>query len=346
MTLCDLCEHHKPASAFFCITHRVCRFCSWDFEEEIQECPSCVKRTLFGDSPEPAPPLLLPESAPPAPEIVNLVSPTPEPAPEPRMDATITSNPVPAPVPASQLQKGAAQCLGHKVDYNCHGCFTRYTRMSLAPGMIPRCSSNTCPLIRGRKRVLSQNSDCAAGFCTQSSTCIWRIKVGQKTAPTKPEPFSAPPRTPKPIEPAPKRPKKSAVSLETLPEKLREEEEQRRRYNCKRQAKYRNRLRQKKRAPSIPAEPCATTPESVQATPEPAGYQEYQESLLAKAQRIVDDMSTDSEMNIEPLCPYCGHQGHQEPECPAKASRIEATTNLYLAASTQNPVKTSALIKL
>ena len=61
-------------------------------------------------------------------------------------------------------------------------------------------------------------------------------------------------------------------------------------------------------------------------------------------------MSTDSdsgsEMCLEPLCPYCGHQGHQEPECPAKASRIEATANLYLAASTQNPVKTSALIKL
>ena len=57
-------------------------------------------------------------------------------------------------------------------------------------------------------------------------------------------------------------------------------------------------------------------------------------------------MSTDSEMDIEPLCLYCGHQGHQEPECPAKASLIEATTNLYLAASTQNPVKTSALIKL
>ena len=98
---------------------------------------------------------------------------------------------------------------------------------------------------------------------------------------------------------------------------------------------------------SIPAESYDSTPEQ---TPEPAGYQGYQESLLAKAQQIVDDMSTDSdsgsEMCLEPLCPYCGHQGHQEPECPTKASRIEATTNLYLAASTQNPVKTSALIKL
>ena len=66
-------------------------------------------------------------------------------------------------------------------------------------GMIPRCSSSTCPLIRGRKRVVSQNSDCAAGFCTQSSTCIWRIKVGQKTVPTMPVATPAPPRTPEPI---------------------------------------------------------------------------------------------------------------------------------------------------
>ena len=154
MTLCDLCDHHKPASAFFCMTHRVCRFCSHDFEEEIQECPSCIKRTLFGDSPEPAPPLLLPE-----PEIMSLVSPTPEPASKTRIDATITRTPVPTPprktVPASGRQEGAAQRLGPKVDYNCHGCFTRYTRMPLATGQIPCCS--TCPQIRGRQRVLSSD---------------------------------------------------------------------------------------------------------------------------------------------------------------------------------------------
>ena len=139
------------------------------------------------------------------------------------------------------------------------------------------------------------------------------------------------------------------------PAKLLVKEEQRRPRNRTRQAKYRrNRLSQKKVEPaaepvvsvkptpvhSIPAESCALTPE-------PANeYQAYQESLLAKAQQVVDDMSTDSEMDIEPLCPYCGHQGHQEPECPAKASRIEGTTTLYLAASSQSLVKTSALIKL
>ena len=134
MTLCDLCDHHKPASAFFCMTHRVCRFCAHDFEEKIQECPSCVKRTLFGDFPEPAPPLLLPET-------VSLVSLEPE----PRIDTTITPNPAPAPqrvpVPASQLLEGAAKRLGLKVDYNCHGCFTRYTRMPLVTDQISRCST-------------------------------------------------------------------------------------------------------------------------------------------------------------------------------------------------------------
>ena len=133
MTLCDLCDHHKPASAFFYMTNRVCRFCSHYFEEEIQECPSCVKRTLFGDSPKPATPLLLPKT-------MYLVSPEPE----PRMDPTIARTPA----PAIRLQEGAAQRLGPKVDYNCHGCFTRYTRMPLATGQIPRYS--TCPKIRGR----------------------------------------------------------------------------------------------------------------------------------------------------------------------------------------------------
>ena len=201
------------------------------------------------------------------------------------MDATITSNPVPTPVPASRLQEGAAQRLGPKVDYNCHGWFTRYTRMPLATGQIYRCS--TCPRIRGRQRVLSQNSDCAAGFCSESSTCIWRIKpVGLRTAPTMPA------SAPEPMEPTHKKPRKSGHLIELSPTKLLEKEEQRRLRNRTRQTRYRQRKFQtvpvvpepvpapripmvfveSTPAPSIPAESCATTPESIQATPEPAGY--------------------------------------------------------------------------
>ena len=57
-------------------------------------------------------------------------------------------------------------------------------------------------------------------------------------------------------------------------------------------------------------------------------------------------MSTDSEMDIDSLFIYCSHQKHQEPECPAKVLRIEANINLNFMANTQNPVKTSSLIKL
>ena len=110
----------------------------------------------------------------------------------------------PAPVPASQLREGAARRLGPKVDYNCHVCFTRYTRMPLATCQIAHYS--TCPRIRGRQRVLSQNSDCAAGFCSESSTCIWRIKpVGQAPKPASIVPESTP-NSPEPMEPAHKKP--------------------------------------------------------------------------------------------------------------------------------------------
>ena len=210
MTLCDLCDHHKPASAFFCMTHWLCRLCPHDFEEEIQEYPSCVKRTLFRDFSEPAPSLMLPE-----PEYVDLVSLTLKHVLQ--MDVTITRTLV----PADQLQEGAARRLGPKVDYNCHECFTRYTWMPLATGQIICCSNSTSLLISECQRVLSQNLECTAGFCTPSSTCIWRIKpVGQ--ASRMPESVPVPLHTPEPMEPATPKSRKSAVPIETSPAKLQE----------------------------------------------------------------------------------------------------------------------------
>ena len=75
-------------------------------------------------------------------------------------------------VPDLAIQAGPALRLGPKLEYNCHGCSTWYTRLPLATGQSLRCSSLSCPLVQGRKRVLSLNSECAAGFCTQCTTCI------------------------------------------------------------------------------------------------------------------------------------------------------------------------------
>lgn len=86
ITLCDLCDHYKLASAGFSMTQRVCNFYFYDYEEDIGECSSCVKHDLFGPSPEPASLLLLLEleNVAQVPEIIDLVSQdlTPEPVPK------------------------------------------------------------------------------------------------------------------------------------------------------------------------------------------------------------------------------------------------------------------------
>ena len=146
MTLCNLCEHHKVEFNFYCKTHRVCNSCAYDPIEETHECPSC-ENSRYPEPTHPATPVT-PESTLP----IN--------------QKLAQAKSVPKKVPNSAIQAGPALRLGPKLEYNCHGCSTRYTRMPLATGQSPRCSSLSCPLVRGRKRVLSLNSDCAAGFCT------------------------------------------------------------------------------------------------------------------------------------------------------------------------------------
>ena len=119
MTLCNLCENHKVESCFFCIDHRVCESCAYDPIEEVYECPSC-------------------EASPAIPVI-------PKPAPPTNQKPTKPARKV----PNSAIQAGPALRLGPKLEYNCHGCSTRYTHLPLATGQFIRCSSSSliCPLV-------------------------------------------------------------------------------------------------------------------------------------------------------------------------------------------------------
>ena len=159
MTLCNLCENHKVESSFFCKTHRVCNSCASDPIEENHECPSCENPRYP----------VIPKSTPP-----KLTPPT---------------NQKPArKIPDSAIQAGPALRLGPKLEYNCHSCSTRYTRLPLSTGQSSRCSNLICPLVRGRKRVLSLNSDCAAGFYIQLTTCIWCNNASRQSQSWIPEP--------------------------------------------------------------------------------------------------------------------------------------------------------------